>query len=88
MSEEMVERVARALADGAHCPSQCSTYCGDTTACVAHAAARAAIEAMRGPTEAMVKAADLEALPGGVGERGFRADIETEWDAMITAALK
>jgi hypothetical protein len=80
MSEEMVERVARALADGAHCPSQCSTYCGDKTACVARAAARAAIGAMREPTEAMVAAGDPHTsdfgTPDGV------------WRAMITAALK
>jgi hypothetical protein len=83
MSEEMVERVARALADGAHCPSQCSTYCGDKTACVAHAAARAAIEAMRAdPTQTMILAG-MDA-----SKHVWACDAESIWDAMITAALK
>jgi hypothetical protein len=81
MSEEMVERVARALADGAHCPSQCSTYCGDKTACVARAAARAAIGAMREPTEAMKLAAGVDSAFDPFGR-------VNSYRAMITAALK
>jgi len=45
--------------------------------------ARAAIEAMREPTEAMLKASD--SIMGG-GWQNSHSDAET-WDAMIDAAL-
>lgn len=68
MSDEMVDRVARALAevDGAT-----ADYFD---------LARAAIEAMREPTDAMVQAAMPLAFTARVSQREL-------WDKMIDAAL-
>lgn len=54
--------------------------------------ARAAIEAMREPTDKMIVEAMIQPLPsvteaGGVLEQG-RASARIEWQAMIDAALK
>jgi len=73
---DMIERVTKAifdemdLMDGLDMPS-------------AQRYARAAIEAMREPTEAMLKASD--SIMGG-GFQNSHSDAET-WDAMIDAAL-
>ena len=71
--ESMVERVAKAIRDA-------STQ-DDWT----RAAARAAIEAMREPTEAMMEAVDC-----GGRKRGWLSGKmrESNWCAMIDAALK
>ena len=70
---EMIERVARAFT-GLHIVT------GEGSIVPAEAVARAAIEAMREPTEAMHDAGsqDLE----------FRHQIYGVWEAMIDAALE
>jgi len=72
---EMVERVAKALQE-AHGPNLPSPY---------EAMARAAISAMREPTEAMVYASPEEGTGWNEAARGYAA---TYWSAMIDAALK
>ena len=68
---EMVERVARAVQPIAD-PGGHWTTCEDI--------ARAAIEAMREPTEGMIQA--------GWTTNGYRGDMtKAEWSAMIDAAL-
>ena len=72
---EMVERVARAIISSA------SSYAGyEANSDYWDSLARAAIEAMREPTEAMVNAA-----PDLRGVDFYPTDV---WRAMIEAALK
>lgn len=74
---EMVERVARAIADNIQAALP------DGVVVDYHYAARAAIEAMRRPTEAMVDAGyDFTADPC------WREDFIKGWQAMIDEALK
>ena len=69
---EMIERVARAIAQCLNEPGQCSY--SDI--------ARAAIEAMREPTEAMIK-------EGAYGSGEDSAGVACgAWKAMIDEALK
>lgn len=72
MSNEMIERVALAISE--------ITVHGDFSS---DELARAAIEAMREPTDAMLKAPS--AIMGG-GFQNSHSDRET-WEAMIAAAL-
>lgn len=74
----MVERVARAIADNTLGMSADYEY-----------AARAAIAAMREPTEAMVAAGDIPEIvncSGGCMAEGANPDLV--WHAMIDEALK
>jgi len=69
MTDDMIERVARAIY---------AAECWDTAAPGFYQhAARAAIEAMREPTEVMLDAAMQFAS----------CDLKSEWQAMIEAAL-
>lgn len=83
---DMIERVARAIckADGlASCAMDDERAEVDTCTaanCSRFLQARAAIEAMRTPTEAMVRATD--------SYDRYRAAIEDEWRLMIDRALK
>lgn len=73
MMTDLVERVARALAQSAAIETDWTCWVPE---------ARAAIEAMREPTEAMIYAA------GGVGDpNDWEVEMRKQWDAMITAAL-
>jgi hypothetical protein len=80
---EMVERVARALHE-AHKPWCDYTYDFEHPMAsreVYEALARAAIAAMREPTEGMIEA---RSVPGVLE----RSDIRLVWMAMVDAALK
>lgn len=91
--DDMVERVARALADSGHLGVSLAfepihdTDKGSIPLLKRHdteratALARAAIEAMRGPTTAMV-VAGTDKMESGAGQTGL-----TVWWAMIDAAL-
>lgn len=74
----MIERVARAICkEGSHC---CQNEGRPTCWASGYEdAARAAIEAMRVPTPAMIEAGRWAAEEGGA---------ETIWSAMIDAALR
>lgn len=87
----MVERVANAMRQATHewrrRPLALeSPDPAEYSLAYQHFIARAAIEALREPTEGMIEAA-WDA--GGVGDCGGleRADPEGEWRAMIAAAL-
>jgi hypothetical protein len=76
----MIERIAQAIFD--------KDPEGLFTIHHAEVYARAALEAMREPTKAMLDAADA-AHPRGYGrETPLTTIIGTEWRAMIDAALK
>jgi len=79
---EMVERVARAIFSSQQMPGDdpdfLKAHPWTQSACLQ--ASRAAIEAMREPTKAMVDAAD----PYGI----IRANFEAAWEDMIDEALK
>ena len=89
---EMVERVARAIwqeSVGRADWYKWETFRPDAWGrCLSMAQARAAIEAMREPTEAMIEAARNEDDPGFCDEPGFAAPHKDAWQAMIDAALK
>jgi hypothetical protein len=75
---EMVEKVARALTGHVCGQCRCSNSSGWANAeadCACRQAARAAIEAMKEPTQAMVGALNYEALCSGNPEDGWRAAI-------------
>jgi len=74
---EMVERVARAIANNLGPLGDLRYYMSDEEAM---SAARAAIEAMREPTDAMWDAGPVINDPNDYGPQ----DV---WDAMINAAL-
>jgi hypothetical protein len=85
--ESMVERVAKAIES---CPALVQIIEGSPDpawvykeAC--RQAARAAIEAMRGPTERMTYAGSWAVGPGG--DRAKKAELAKAWGAMIDAAL-
>lgn len=97
MTTEMIERVARALSPNYDDADMCAYLAkshGTTASAVqltlreaAHAKARAAIEAMREPTEAMCLAPDsadicVDQFPIN------SAEAKSCWQAMIDAALK
>lgn len=99
MASEMVERVARALdaiLGDDHESLSMEMGCGSIGAKLRKEAmekgARAAIEAMREPTEAMVAHADdqmpSEGIADGGGIETRHRDAEDIWSAMIDAALK
>jgi hypothetical protein len=92
MSEEMVERVARAMADFAAEGCEVTVGGGSIAACVGpcrcRELARTAIAAMREPTEAMVEATKQLYEPGGPGYRSVHAGDLATWHAMIDAALE
>lgn len=74
---EMVDRVARAI----HAELE-KTWCVMLTG-HGEELGRAAIAAMREPTEAMMRAGDAAAESACSGDEGLEA-----WDAMIDAALE
>lgn len=76
----MVERVAEAIHDAANREAGQDEYCSYA---MAKEAARAAIEAMREPTDTMMEAGD-DIDCGGITDPGARAF----WRVMIGAALK
>lgn len=78
---EMVERVARAISP--------KTWDDPVCGGLAKEAARAAIEAMREPTEAMMKAGEAcdEMWDEFTATPKHAASCEVHWQAMITAAL-
>lgn len=81
MSESMIERVAKAIAKargGWHADEGQWRSCEDE--------ARAAIEAMRDPTEAMTLAM-LQAWETPPGEDADSSDMTPNWKAAIDAAL-
>ena len=89
----MVERVARALAvaDGMH-PEAASNDDDEIPAWTLYVdGARAAIEAMREPTETMVVSANDATTLGDEGVHRITIDMQGAnevWAAMIDAALK
>ena len=85
----MVERVARALsvADGMH-PDACSNDEDETPAWKLYVGmARAAIEGMRIPTEAMIAAGHARD-PLGCDVEHAESVYPVVWDAMLDAALR
>ena len=95
MTDSMIERVARAINETAN--KQFNAYVVDKE--VSFALARAAIAAMREPTEAMIEAGKvveieppewLKAAGRGMTYKSFMASAPTaqHWRAMIDAALK
>lgn len=88
---EMIERVARALAqqvdEAAYNPIENLSGVGLDGVVDLLALARAAIEAMREPTEEMIEAG---AAAGGWDERfePIEAAIERSYEAMVGCALK
>ncbi len=88
MSNEMIDRVAKAIKD-------CGAYTPDWQGADEDLIimARAAIAAMREPTEAMMEAAaDLHTQEGwcatDLGHEADPNDMGNIWRAMIDAALK
>ncbi|MGY2995426.1 hypothetical protein [Mesorhizobium sp. URHB0026] len=84
---EMIERVARAICKESGQPWEASTV-DYREICIGFA--RAAIEAMREPTEQMTKAACVEADKHGYYHTRGYFDVEEaeySWRAMIDAAL-
>lgn len=82
MNESMIERVARAIArtqSGSLFREECTAVQLDAFGYIA--AARAAIEAMRGPTKPMVEAGAVSC-----GEDSEATAIGA-WEGMIDAAL-
>jgi hypothetical protein len=75
----MIEQVARALCVAEGADPNWPRYMVE-----ARQRARAAIVAMREPTEGMIYAAYEQGPPSAPGER---AGVEREWRAMINAAL-
>ena len=71
----MVERVENAISDAMNADPRGGSF---------SRAARAAIEAMREPTEVMVSAAEDHDFPDHLGGK---ADPATHWRSMIDAAL-
>lgn len=87
---EMVERVARALdpeAFGHDFPVMAAKHY-EVRRSISMKRARAAIEAMREPTEAMVKAVYDQADPGFCDEPGESTSPRDAWQQMIDEALK
>lgn len=84
----MIERVARAIMDddGSPCISKLKfKLCKEPDGCICRSLARSAIEAMREPTEEMVRMG-MTALPNSTPGRHQKTGWV--WDAMIDAALK
>ena len=85
---EMIERVARAIFTEANAASSgYGEWCTDD---MANAAARAAIEAMREPTEAMIDAGDdICPIARGTESHKMSGGVVPEdyWRAMIDAVL-
>lgn len=75
----MVERVAEAIAKASGREHEMLMVTPGTLRC-----ARAAIEAMREPTEAMIEKARFE---GSAWDYGAPGQVREEWYAMIDAAL-
>ena len=79
---DMLERVARAIADASGLVPM-----SESSRLYQRQLARAAIEAMREPTQDQLRRASLAIGPyGGHGERGAPS-LEEAWQAMIDAAL-
>jgi hypothetical protein len=92
---EMIERVAKAIAGYMH-PDRLDKYwddwIGEEERRHYRVQARAAIEAMRDPTDAMVWETMTTPLPsiaecGGIIEQG-KAAIKIQWQVMVGEALK
>ena len=86
---EMVERVARKLWIAAHCPGTFDTGPVGGQARFRELA-RAAIEAMLEPTEAMMDAGDLAQTEMFGMNMGFQVAMSSgiPWRAMVKEALK
>lgn len=93
----MLEKVARAVDEALNdnsiafmkpsgVDSETVRQCREADTKRAFRAARAAIEAMREPTEAMVEA-DMPLGGYGFGDDVYSADPKEVWQAMIDAAL-
>ena len=84
---EMADRVARALCAADQVQScEGDSRCINGDQCPYPVLARAAIEAMREPTEAMIDAAYFPAGESGDSSVS-RADAKETWRSMISAAL-
>ena len=95
----MIERVAAALAENRKARKRAAEY-GDACACMGPPEyclceqgrdlvdARAAIAAMREPTEGMIEAAEREDGGDPYAEFDSRATGTDHWHAMIDAALE
>lgn len=80
---EMIERVARAIAD-----ARCDAGRPDPGKGLDEFIARAAIEAMMSPTGAMVNAFVHKALHGDVlSHGGWPGYAKDQWQAMLQSAL-
>ena len=79
---DMIERVARSMAEADGWPSLeiARRSCGGENSCDFDLCARAAIAAMREPTEEMLTAADLR--------DGICTSYDELWKTMIDAALE
>lgn len=89
MMSEMVERVARALCEAIGFPADGNVLDGDQIKIGWHTQipkARAAIEALRLPTDAMVGAGHAEIKPDNLPADA--GDARQCWRAMIDAALR
>lgn len=89
MSENMVERVARAI-QATRGPRENRDRAPPATRQLWLSDARAAIEAMREPTTAMIAAADALTVVGALDYHtaiDVPADHDEAWRAMIDAAL-
>jgi len=85
---EMIERVARALAVEDACDPDFVDTNGRVQWTYHIGAARAAIEAMREPTEAMMRASRIvTTLPDGVDVSRITTWGSNVWPAMIDASL-
>lgn len=90
MTSEMIERMARAMVGylrpaQAKCPTELLSHVDvDDSDLDVMALARAALEAMREPTEAMIN--DPRARCYNYGEFGDK-EVRRIWTAMINAAL-
>lgn len=90
---EMVDRVARAMCKGfklncvnTGCREVCLQTFDPRDALMVEA--KAAIAAMRQPTETMIKATEGKTGGYGYGDECFPADPVEVWQAMIDEALK
>jgi hypothetical protein len=84
---EMIERVARAICAASGSPDPDEIWNGHPLWEEFSDDARAAIEAMREPTEPMMQAAESEA-EAYFGNGQERLEPEQVWRVMIDAALK
>jgi phosphoserine phosphatase len=90
---EMVERVTQAfmdgLADAAKAPRQALSDLAEAERAIMLAGTRAAIAAVREPTEAMLGAHEAVCVFRSQDEReDYRENLREAWSTMISAALE